>query len=99
MPNVAALLFFSSSRKPVLTAITLAELLPTEPEHRADGMSPAPIDFYPNCFHQLTNPSFRNSRLFTSIQNPGGYPPRTHIFYFRVPDLCFLLSFHAFPDS
>src|SRR5437868_15360123 len=30
------------------------------------------IDFYPDCFHQLTNPSSRNSFLFSSIQNPRG---------------------------
>ena len=34
----------------------------------------APIDFYPSCFQQLTNPSSRNSHLFTSIQNAGGVP-------------------------
>jgi hypothetical protein len=26
------------------------------------------------CFHNLTNPFSRNSRVFTSIQNPGGVP-------------------------
>jgi hypothetical protein len=29
----------------------------------------------PLCFQALTNPSFRNPFLFTSIQNPGGVAP------------------------
>ena len=30
------------------------------------------IDFFPFCFHLLTNPSTRNSFLFTSLPNPRG---------------------------
>jgi hypothetical protein len=40
------------------------------------------IDFYPDFFHQLTNPSSRNSFLFSSIQNPGGC--RTPLGCFRT---------------
>ena len=35
------------------------------------------IDFYPNSFHRLTNPSSRNSFLFSSIQNAGVWRPRS----------------------
>ena len=35
------------------------------------------IDFYPNSFHQLTNPSSRSSFLFSSIRNAGVWRPRS----------------------
>jgi hypothetical protein len=38
------------------------------------GVSVA-IDFLSLCFHGVTNPFFRNSFLFTSIQNPRGVNP------------------------
>src|SRR5207248_6012394 len=37
---------------------------------------PAPIDFYPGRFHQLTKPFSRNSIVCTSIQNGGGAPSK-----------------------
>ena len=41
--------------------------------HPERPLHPLPtIDFYPEYFHQLTNPSSRNSFLFSSIQNPRG---------------------------
>src|SRR5256885_7945693 len=50
-------------------------LVSTRPSliHPERPLHPFPtIDFYPDYFHPLTNPSSRNSFLFSSIQKPRG---------------------------
>jgi hypothetical protein len=43
------------------------------------------IDFYLLSLLTLTNPFSSNSFLFSSIQNPGGYPPHLDIFSILHP--------------
>ena len=46
--------------------------LPAPPKQANPHSSVPVIDFYPPCFDNDTNPSSRNSRVFTSIQIAGG---------------------------
>ena len=51
------------------------------------NIQPSPSDFDSDVlgFHHLTKPSFRNSRLFTSIQNPRGCTPPFHFLFSIFP--------------
>ena len=76
-PAAKSLLFFrpaldAQSYVPfrLFEASTLRLSPPTLP-----ALSAFPVDFQFSCFQRFTNPSFRKSFVFSSIQNAGGVAP------------------------